>query len=87
MASDRSKWRKLIHESIESFENSRMQYGAYKRLIHKGKQGPALGLQSHHANCDIYGKLYLSLAGLKSHLRKCAKSIMNPNNVTASKTE
>ena len=40
MASDRSKWRKLIQESIESFENSRMQYSAYKRLIRKGEQGP-----------------------------------------------
>ena len=37
MASDRNKWRKLIHESIESFENSRMQYSAYKRLIRKGE--------------------------------------------------
>ena len=87
MASDRSKWRKLIHESIESFENSRMQYNAYKRLIRKGEQGPTPGPQSHHANCDICGKLCLSLAGLKSHLRKCAKSILHPNNVTANKTE
>ena len=87
MASDRSKWRKLIHESIESFENSRMQYSAYERLIRKGEQGPAPGPQGHHANCDICGKLGQSLAGLKSHLRKCAKSILNPNNVTASKTE
>ena len=46
MASDRSKWRKLIHESIESFENSRMQYSAYKRLIRKGEQDPAPGPQS-----------------------------------------
>ena len=59
MASDRSNWRKLIHKSIESFGNSRMQYSAYRHLIHKGKQGPALGLQSHHANCDICGKLCL----------------------------
>ena len=46
MASDRSKWRKLIHESIESFENNRMltnAYSAYKRLIRKGEQGPAPG--------------------------------------------
>ena len=61
MASDRNKWRKLLHESIESFENRRMQYSAYKRLIRKGKPGP----QNHHANCDIGGKLCLSLAGLK----------------------
>ena len=81
------KWRKLIHESIESFENSRMQYSTYKRLIRKGEQGPAPGPQSHHANCDICGKFCLSLAGLKSHLRKCAKSILHLNNVTASKTE
>ena len=87
MASDRSKWRKLIHESVESFDNSRMQYSAYKRLIHKGKQGQALGQQSHHANCDIWGKLCLSLAGLKSHLSKWANSCLHPNNVTASKTE
>ena len=87
MASDRSKWRKLIHESIESFENSRMQYSAYKRLIHKGEQGVTLGPQNHHANCDICGKLCLSLADLKSHLRKCAKSILQPNNVTANKTD
>ena len=87
MASDRSKWRRLIHESIESFENSRMQYSAYKRLIRKGKQGPAPGLQRHHSNCDIYGKLCKSLAGLKSHLRKYAKSILHPNNVTANKTD
>ena len=87
MASNRSKWGKLIHESIESFENSRMQCSAYKRLIRKGEQGPAPGSQSHHANCDICKKLCLSLAGLKSHLRKCAKSILHPNNVTASKTE
>ena len=64
-----------------------MQYSAYKRLIRKGEQGPAPGPQGHHANCDICGKLCLSLAGLKSHLRKCAKSILHPNNVTASKTE
>ena len=81
MASDRSKWQKLIHESIESFENSRMQYSTYKHQIHKGEQVPALGPQSHHTNCDI------SLAGLKSHLRKCAKSILHPNNVTANKTD
>ena len=87
MASDRSKWRKLIHERIESFENSRIQYSAYERLIRKGEQGPAPGQQSHHANCDICGKLCLSLAGLKSHLRKCAISILHPNDVTASKTE
>ena len=43
MASDRSKWRKLIHESIESFENSRMQYSAFKRLIRKGEQGRTPG--------------------------------------------
>ena len=42
MASDRSKWWKLIHESISSFENSRMLYSAYKRLIRKGEQAPAL---------------------------------------------
>ena len=83
MVSDRSKWRKLIHESIESFENSRMQYSAYKRLIRKGEQGPAPGPQSHHANCDICGKLCPSLAVLKSHLRKCAKYILRLNNVTA----
>ena len=87
MASDWSKWQKLIHERIESFENSRMQYSAYKRLIHKGELGPAPGPQSHHANCDIWGKLCLSLAGLKSHLREFAKYILHPNNVTASKTE
>ena len=64
-----------------------MQYSAYKHLICKGEEGPEPGQQSHHANCDICGKLCLSLAGLKSHLRKCAKSILHPNNVTASKTE
>ena len=41
MASVRSKWQKLIHESIESFEN--MQNSTYKHLICKGKQGPAPG--------------------------------------------
>ena len=87
MASDRSKWRKLIHESIESFENSRMQHSAYKRLIGKDEQGQAPGPQSHHANCNIRGKICLSLAGLKIHLHKCAKSILHPNNVTASKTD
>ena len=64
-----------------------MQYSAYKRLIRKGEQGPAPVPQRHHVNCDICGKLCLFLAGLKSHLRKCAKSILHPNNVTASKTE
>ena len=64
-----------------------MQYSAYKRLIRKGEQGPAPGPQSHHANGDLCGKLCLSLAGLKSHLRKCAKSILHPYNITASKTE
>ena len=53
MTSDRSKWQKLIHESIESFENSHIQYSAYKCLICKGEQGQALGPQSHQANCDI----------------------------------
>ena len=87
MASDRSKRQKLIHESIESFENSRVQYSTYKCLIRKGEQGPAPGPQIHHANCDICGKLCPSLAGRKSHLCKYAKSILHPNNVTASKTE
>ena len=86
MASDRSMWRKLIHESIEYFENSLMHFSACKRLIHKGELGPAPGPQSHHANRDICEKLCLSLAGIKSHLRKCAKSILHRNNVTASKT-
>ena len=31
---------------VESFENSRMQYSAYKHLIRKGEQGPAPGPQS-----------------------------------------
>ena len=87
MASDRSKWRKLIHKSIESFENSRMLYSAYKCLIRKGEQGPALGPQNHHGNCDICGKLCLSLAGLKNHMRKCAKPILHPNNISTSKTD
>ena len=87
MASDRSKWWKRIHESMESFENSRMQYSAYKRLIRKGEQGPAPSPQSHHAYCNICGKLCLFLAGPKSHLRKCAKSILPPNNVTTNKTD
>ena len=64
-----------------------MLYSAYKRLVRKGEQGPAPGPQSHHANCDICGKLCLSLAGRKSHLHKCAKYILHPNNVTTSKTE
>ena len=55
-----------------------MQYSTYKRLICTGEQGPAPGPQSHHVNHDICGKLCLSLAGLKSHLRKCAKSILHP---------
>ena len=63
-----------------------MQYSTYKRLIRKGKQGPAPGPQSHHVNCDICGKLCLSLADLKSHLRKCAKSILHSNIVTLNKT-
>ena len=50
-----SKWLKLIHESIESFVNIRMQYSAYKRLIRKGERGPALAAQSHHPNSDICG--------------------------------
>ena len=87
MASDRGKWRKLIHESIESFEDSRKQYSANKRLIRKGEQGPALCPQSHRTNCDIFEKLCLSLAGLKSHLRKCTKSILHPKHFTANKTE
>ena len=86
MASYRSKLQKLIHGSTESFEKSRMQYSAYKRLIRRGEQGPVPGPQSHHASCDICGKLCLSLPGLKSHLRKCEKSILHPNNVTANKT-
>ena len=77
----------MIHESIESFENNHIQYIAYKHLIYKGEQGPAPGLQSHHANCDICGKLCLSFASLKSHLHKCAKSILHPNNVTENKTD
>ena len=43
MASDWRKWRKLIHDCIESFENSRMQDSAYKRLILKDEQGLAPG--------------------------------------------
>ena len=64
-----------------------MQYSTYKRLIRKGEQDPTPGPQSHHVNCDMCGKLCLSLAGLKSHRRKCAKSILHPNNVTANKTD
>ena len=87
MASNGIKWLKLIHESIESFENSRIQYSAYKRLIRKGERGPAPAAQSDHPNSDICGKLCLSLACLKGHLRKCAKSILHPNNVTEIKTD
>ena len=71
----------------ESFENSCMQHSAYKCLIRKVEEGPVPGPQSHHVNCDICGKLCLSLPGLKSHLRKCAKSILHPSNVTANKTD
>ena len=55
--------------------------------ICKGEQGPAQGPPSHHGNCDICEKLCLSLAGLKSHQCKCAKSILHPNNITANKTD
>ena len=34
----------------------------------------------------IYGNC-ASLADFKSHLRKCAKFILHPNNVTANKTD
>ena len=77
----------IYHESIESFDNSSMQHSVYKRLIRKSEQGPAPCPQSHRGNCDVCGKLCLSLAGLKSYLRKCAKSILHSNNITASKSE
>ena len=57
MALDRSQWCKLIHVSIESFENSHVQYATYKWSVRKGKQGPAAGSQSHYINCEICGKL------------------------------
>ena len=61
MASDRSKWWKLIHKSIESFENSHMQYSACKHHIRKGKQSPAPGPQSHHAVTYVENCAYLLL--------------------------
>ena len=70
MEQDRSQWRKLIHVDIEFFQNSRVQYAAYERLVRKGEKGRATGSQSHHVNCEIRGKLCFSIAGLKSHLRK-----------------
>ena len=40
---DWSLWRKLINVGIESFENSRIQYTAYKWSVRKGEQGLAPG--------------------------------------------
>ena len=63
------QWCNLINVGIESFEKSRVLYAAYKGLVHKGKQGPTPGPQSHHINWEICGKLLLLLASLKSDIR------------------
>ena len=90
MASDRSNWTKLIHESMESFENSRMQYSTYKRLIRKGEQGPtprsAPALQSHHAVTYVENCAYLLLVSkaIGVNVQNLSCTI---NNVTASKID
>ena len=49
VASDRSKRQKLVHESIESFENSCMQYNVFKRLYSQRRTGSSTGpLKSPH---------------------------------------
>ena len=68
--------RKLIRVGIEAFENSRVQYVAYKRSVRKGEQGPASGLQSQYVNSEKCGKLFSSIAGLYEQTCSTCKLVL-----------
>ena len=87
MALDRSQWRKLINGGIEYFENTCFQYAIHKRSVRKSEQGPAPDSQSHHINWEIYEKLCLSFAGLKSQMQKYTQLAAPHHDIHVSKND
>ena len=74
MAADRPNWRKATHEGVNLFEKERIQYESYKRSVRKRELTVAPKEVKGIRKCEICGRICLSLAGLKSHMRSHEKS-------------
>ena len=69
LASDRSKWRKAIKDGVNQFEKCRIQHASYKRSIRKKELAVAPKELKGSMQCELCGRICLSRAGFKSHMR------------------
>ena len=68
-ATNRPKWRKAVFEGVNLFEKERIQHESYKRSVRKMEQTVPTKGDENSVKCDICGRICLSLAGYKSHMR------------------
>ena len=68
MACDRVAWRKLVYESVDSFEKGRIEHAGLKRAVRKG-QPHALIASSNTITCPICHRILLCRAGYISQMR------------------
>ena len=69
LAGQRPKWRNVVYEGVKLFENERIKHASYKRSIRKKEHVVAPKWEDKSTKCDICGRICLSLAGFKSHMR------------------
>ena len=69
LAADRQKWRKAIHEGVDLFERNRIKHAQYKRSVRKKELMAAPKEAAGSVKCEICGRMCLSLAGYRSHMR------------------
>jgi hypothetical protein len=69
LASDRLKWRKAIKDGVNQFERCRIQHASYKRSIRKKELAVAPKELKGSMQCELCGRICLSRAGFKSHMR------------------
>ena len=68
LAADGKQWRKSTHEGVILFERNRVQHALFKRSIRKRELTAAP--KAGNRECEICGRLCLSLAGYRSHMRR-----------------
>ena len=69
VASERPKWRKAVKNGVDQFENNRIKHASYKRSVRKREAVSAPTEIKGSKQCEICGRICLSLAGFKSHAK------------------
>ena len=69
LAADRPKWRKATREGANLFEKERIQHESYKRAVRKKELTAAPKELIGSMKCEVCGRICLSQAGFKSHMR------------------